>query len=117
MRQAENTSRGFTLLELMIAMALGLIVLSATVGLFKQAVSMNWVTSQRAELQSDFRGASNLLSRDIGMAGAGSLGQQGLAAGSLSLPVSGTPSVYPCSSSACSYVNGVPRGAPITSTQ
>jgi prepilin-type N-terminal cleavage/methylation domain-containing protein len=112
MRQAENTSRGFTLLELMIAMALGLIVLSATVGLFKQAVSMNWVTSQRAELQSDFRGASNLLSRDIGMAGAGSLGQQGLAAGSLSLPVSGTPSVYPCSSSACSYVNGVPIAYP-----
>ncbi len=113
MRQ-EKTTRGFTLLELMISMALGLIVLAAAAMLFQKAVSVNWVTSQRAELQSDFRGASNLLERDIGMAGSGSLGQQGLAAGSVALPVSGTASVYPCSSTTCSYVNGVPIAYPGT---
>jgi len=112
MRHAGNTSKGLTLLELMISMAVGLIVLEAAGMLFQKAVNMNWVTSQRAELQSDFRGASNLLERDISMAGSGSLGQQGLAAGSVSLPVSGTPPVYPCSSANCNYVNGLPIAYP-----
>jgi prepilin-type N-terminal cleavage/methylation domain-containing protein len=112
MRHRENSSRGFTLLEMMISLALGLTVLSAAAMLFQQAVKMNWVASQRAEMQSDFRAASNILARDIAMAGAGSLGQQGLAAGSISLPVSATASVYPCSSTACTYDNGVPVAYP-----
>ena len=116
MRHADNTSRGFTLLELTISLALGLIVLAATATLFYQSVKVNWVTSQRAELQSDFRAASNLLQRDIGMAGSGSLGQQGLAAGSVAMPsgVGVTVPVYPCSASACTYDNGVPVAYPGT---
>ena len=114
MQHREHTNRGFTLLELMIAMALGLVVLAATVTLFQQAVKMNWTTSQRAELQSDFRAASNLLSRDISMAGSGSLGQQGLAAGSVILPsgAGATIPVYPCSTVSCNYDNGVPVAYP-----
>ena len=114
MQHREHTTRGFTLLELTIAMALGLVVLAATVTLFQQAVKMNWTTSQRAELQSDFRAASNLLSRDISMAGSGSLGQQGLAAGSVILPsgAGATIPVYPCSTNSCNYDNGVPVAYP-----
>jgi len=104
MRHTGNTTRGFTLLEMMISLALGLTVISATLLLFKQSVSMNNVTSQRAELQSDFRAASNLLARDIGMAGAGSPGQTGLATGGV--PMTPTPAVYPCSTTTCNYING-----------
>jgi len=111
MRNAERTTRGFTLMELITAMALGLIVLGASATLYKQAITTNWVTSQRAELQSDFRAASNLLARDIAMAGSGSLGQQGLAAGAVILP-SATVPVYPCSSTSCNYDNGVPVAYP-----
>jgi len=112
--QQENTNRGFTLLELMVSMAVGLTVLGAAATLFYQSVKINWVTSERAELQSDFRAASNLLARDIGMAGSGSLGQEGLAAGSVALPVGGTVPVYPCSSTVCTYDNGVPVAYPNT---
>jgi prepilin-type N-terminal cleavage/methylation domain-containing protein len=108
MRQAESTNRGFTLLELMVSMALGLIVLGSAALLYKQAVNTTFLTSQKSEMQQDFRAVSNLLERDIGMAGAGSLGQQGLASGSIALPVSATPSVYPCSATTCNYINGAP---------
>ncbi len=99
-------SAGFTLLEMMISLALGLLVLSAAVQLYSQAVKATWVTSERSEMQQDFRAASNLLARDLSMAGAGALGEQGLSSKSVALPVSATPSVYPCSSTLCNYVNG-----------
>jgi prepilin-type N-terminal cleavage/methylation domain-containing protein len=110
MRRRQSTARGFTLVELMVSMALGLVVMASAAMLFKMAVNTNWTVSQRAELQSDFRAASNLLSQDIGMAGAGSPGQSGLATGSV--PVSSTPAVYPCSTSTCNYVNGAPVAYP-----
>jgi prepilin-type N-terminal cleavage/methylation domain-containing protein len=104
MRLRQETTRGFTLVELMTSMALGLIIMASAAMLFKMSVGLNFTTSQRAELQSDFRAASNLIAQDIGMAGAGSPGQAGLATGSV--PVSSTPSVYPCSTTTCNYING-----------
>jgi prepilin-type N-terminal cleavage/methylation domain-containing protein len=106
MRHTQDTSRGFTLLEMTISLAIGLVVLAAAVQLYSQAVKATMVTSQRAELQQDFRASANLLARDISMAGAGSLGQQGLSQNSVALPVSATLPIYPCSATACNYVNG-----------
>jgi prepilin-type N-terminal cleavage/methylation domain-containing protein len=102
------TTRGFTLLELMVSMALGLIVLATSLHLYTQSTKATWVTSQRAEMQQDFRAAANLLQRDISMAGAGALGQQGLAAYSVGLAsgAGATVPVYPCSTTTCNYVNG-----------
>jgi prepilin-type N-terminal cleavage/methylation domain-containing protein len=100
-------SRGFTLLELMVSMGVGLIVLGAALMLFKQAVTATWVTSQKSEMQQDFRAAGNLIARDVSMAGSGSLGQAGLAKNSIGLPFgTGILPVYPCSTTTCNYING-----------
>jgi prepilin-type N-terminal cleavage/methylation domain-containing protein len=106
MRNTTNSSRGFTLLELLISATLGLIVIGAAVSLFTQALKATWVTSEKGELQQDFRAAANLLQRDISMAGAGALGQQGMSTSAVGLPAgTGTKPVYPCSSTACNFVN------------
>ena len=107
MRRFDKT-RGFTLLELMVSMAIGLVILGAGLQLYLQCMRATFATSQKSEMQEDFRAAANLLQRDISMAGAGALGQQGLATSSIGLP-SGTGStvpVYPCSTTTCNYVNG-----------
>jgi len=62
---------GFSLVEMMIAMALGTIVLGAAVKIYLQGVGATWTVSQRAELQQDFRAASNMLTKDLSLAGAG----------------------------------------------
>ncbi len=62
---------GFSLLEMTIAVALGTLVLGAAVQLYTQAVGATWTVSQRAELQQDFRAASDILIKDLSLAGAG----------------------------------------------
>lgn len=111
-KRANNA--GFTFIELMIAMALGLIVMGAAVQLYSQAMKATWVTSERSEMQQDFRASSNLLARDLSMAGAGALGQQGLSSNSVALPTGTTP-VYPCSTTTCNYINSAPVSYPLVS--
>jgi len=85
----------------MIAMALGLVVLGASMQLFNQAMNATWAVSQRAEMQQDLRAASNLLTQDLSLAGAGMLNANiALASGTGTLPVYGTningaPVAYP----------------------
>ncbi|MGA2359724.1 MAG: prepilin-type N-terminal cleavage/methylation domain-containing protein [Terriglobales bacterium] len=62
---------GFSLLEMTIAVALGTLVLGAAVQLYSQAVAATWTVSQRAELQQDFRAASDMLTKDLSLAGSG----------------------------------------------
>jgi len=113
MSHTEKKRRGFTLLELMVSMAVGLIVIAGAVQLYSQAVKATFSTSQKAELQQDFRAAGNLMARDISLAGAGALGQQGLAASAIGLPAStGTLSVYPCTATVCNLVNGTAAAFP-----
>lgn len=72
MRTASTlNSRGFTLVEMLIALTLGLVVIAAAVQLFSRGVSATWVVSQRAELQQNARASSNLLTKDISLVGAG----------------------------------------------
>ena len=109
MRQTLRTTRGFTLVELMVSMGVGLVLMGSALLLYVQATKATFTTSERSEMQQDFRAASNILQRDISMAGAGSLGQQGLAAYSIGLPT-GAGSivpVYPCSTTTCNYANNV----------
>ncbi len=112
MRRANNSTSGFTLLELLMSATIGLLVIGSAVSLFTQGLKATWVTSQKSEMQQDFRAAANLLQRDISMAGAGALGQQGLSYNAVGLPVSPTKPVYPCSTTTCNYVNGVPIAFP-----
>ncbi len=112
MRRAHNSSRGFTLLELMISAGVGAVLLVAATQVFSRGVKAAWVTSQRAELQQDFRAAGNLLQRDISMAGAGALGQQGLSTSAVGLSNVIIP-VYPCTGlTTCNYINGAPVAYP-----
>src|SRR5258705_8590079 len=69
--QKANRNSGFTLIELMVSVALGLLVMAALGTLFKSGMDATLVVTQRAELQQNMRAAIELLSKDIGMAGLG----------------------------------------------
>ncbi len=72
MRRSFTTSiRGFTLMELMVSLVLGVMVVGAAVQLFSQGVDATWVVSQRAEMQQDLRAATDLMFKDISLAGSG----------------------------------------------
>jgi len=87
---------GFSLMEMMIAIALGSAVLAAAVQIYIQGVSATWTVTQRAEMQQDFRAASNMLTKDLSLAGAGL--KPGAA---IPLPTSSTIPVYGCDQSTC----------------
>lgn len=76
----QESRRGFTLLETMVSMAIGLIVMAAMASLFKTGMNSAQLVSQRAETQQNMRAAIDLMVKDIGMAGAG------LPSGGLQLP-------------------------------
>jgi prepilin-type N-terminal cleavage/methylation domain-containing protein len=92
---------GFSLLEMVIAMALGTIVLGVAVQLFSQGVAATWTVSQRAEMQQDFRAASEMLTKDLSLAGSG-LGNSV----QIGLPTTSTTPVYGCDQSLKCYING-----------
>ena len=99
---------GFSLLEMVISMALGTIVLGAAVQIYIQGVGATWTVTQRAELQQDFRAASNMLTKDLSLAGAG-MGN----GAAIALPSGVTPK-YGCDQASC-YLNGVAGTYPLQS--
>jgi prepilin-type N-terminal cleavage/methylation domain-containing protein len=80
MKRVRQNSKGFTLLELLVAMALGLLVMAAMASLFKTGLDSMMLITQRAETQQNMRAAIDLMVKDISMAGAG------LPAGGIQLP-------------------------------
>jgi prepilin-type N-terminal cleavage/methylation domain-containing protein len=110
-----NTKRGFSLIELMVAMAIGLIILGAATQLFKTAMDSTSLVTEQAEMQQNVRSALNLIARDVSMAGAG------LPPGGLALPYgAGTVSSrFGCDLTAKCYLvsykypNGPVGGAPV----
>jgi prepilin-type N-terminal cleavage/methylation domain-containing protein len=97
---SKQRESGFSLLEMVVATALGTIVLGAAVQVYIQGVSATWTVTQRAEMQQDFRAASNILTKDLSLAGAG-LGN----GAAFALPISATSPVYGCDQTKC-YING-----------
>src|ERR1700679_3814104 len=91
---------GFSLLEMVVSMALGMIILGAAVQVYVQGVAATWTVTQRAEMQQDFRAASNLLTKDLSLAGAG------LGNGAAIALSSTTPPLYGCDQTRC-YLNGL----------
>lgn len=102
-RRSTHRNRGFSLLEMTIAMALGTVVLAAAVQMYSRSLGATWIVSQRAEMQQDFRAAANMLTKDISMAGSG-MGnnvQIALPSGAgTQLPVYGCDQIPKC------YING-----------
>jgi prepilin-type N-terminal cleavage/methylation domain-containing protein len=70
-RRSANSSSGFSLIELLVALAVGMLVVGAAVKLFSQGMAATFVVSQRAGMQQDLRASSDLLFKDISLAGAG----------------------------------------------
>jgi prepilin-type N-terminal cleavage/methylation domain-containing protein len=108
----KTSSRGFSLIELLIALAVGTLVLGGAVQLFSRSVNAAWLVSQRSEMQQDARAASNLLTKDISLAGAG------LPSGGIAL-ASGTGSspVYGCSYNSTCYLGATGAAAVAYPTQ
>ena len=106
---------GFTLLEMMVAMALGLIVLGSAVQMFMAGMKTSTLVSNRSDMQQDLRAAVDLISKDISMAGSG------LPQGGLQLPngAGATASKIACSQtptcylSNTKYANGPVGTAPV----
>src|ERR1019366_8211939 len=95
--------RGFSMVELMVAMAVGLIVVGAATQLFQTAMKSTMLVTEQAEMQQNVRTALNLVARDVSMAGSG------LPPGGLALPygVNATPSHYACAAGPLCYLNTV----------
>ena len=62
---SEQKMRGFTLVELLVAVALGLIVLAATTSLFKSGMDATRLVSQSSEMQQNVRATVNLIAKDV----------------------------------------------------
>jgi prepilin-type N-terminal cleavage/methylation domain-containing protein len=98
--QKRNSQHGFTLVELMVSMALGLIVMTAMASLFKTGVQSVLTVSQRADTQANMRAGMDLMVKDISLAGAG------LPSGGLQLPIGGgaSTSKFGCDQTGTCYV-------------
>jgi prepilin-type N-terminal cleavage/methylation domain-containing protein len=96
-----NKTRGFSMVELMVAMAVGLIVMSAATQLFKSGMDTTMLITQQAEMQQNVRAALNLIAKDVSMAGAG------LPPGGVNLPYGTgyTASKFGCNQTPTCYVN------------
>lgn len=97
-----KSASGFTLTELMIAIAVGLIVMGALATLFKSGMDSAMIVTQRAETQQNMRAAIDLMVKDISMAGAG------LPSGGIQLPTGtgASASLYGCDQSGTCHVSG-----------
>ncbi len=96
-----QSERGFTLMEMLIAIAVGLLVMGAIASLFKTGMDSAMLVTQRAETQQNMRAAIDLMVKDISMAGAG------LPAGGIQLPIGGSgASLYGCDQSGTCHVSG-----------
>jgi prepilin-type N-terminal cleavage/methylation domain-containing protein len=78
-----RSARGFTLVELMISMAIGLTVMAAMASLFNTAMTSTMLVTQRSETQQNMRAGLDLMVKDLSLAGAG------LPSGGIQLPING----------------------------
>jgi Tfp pilus assembly protein PilW len=95
-----KSSRGFSLLELMIASTLGIMVILAMTMLFRQGMNTTFMVTQRAETQQNLRASIELMTKDLSMAGAG------LPSGGLQLATSNGVTKVACNQTGTCYVPG-----------
>lgn len=94
--RSTKRQRGFSLIEMMIAMIAGTVVMGGAVQLYSMAVSSTWTVSQRSELQQDFRAASDMMTRDLSLAGAGLNDGAAIQLPSAAIPVYGCDTTGAC---------------------
>lgn len=98
--QKRNPGHGFSLVELLISIAVGVLVFAALSSLFKSALDSSMLVMQRAETQQNMRAAIDLMVKDISLAGAG------LPSGGIQLPNGGAASLseYGCDQTGACHV-------------
>jgi len=72
-KELVNTQRGFTLIELMISITIGLIVLAAVLGMFVSMIKSDSDNLKAIRLNQDLRATMSLIIRDMRRAGADAL--------------------------------------------
>ena len=70
-RASYRSSRGFSIMELIIAMGLATVVLGGALALTSQAIGISDLVSQRSEMQQNGRVAINMMALDASLAGTG----------------------------------------------
>jgi len=95
-----DKARGFTMVELLVAMAIGLIVIGAATSLFNTAMNSTTLITEQADMQQNVRAALNMIAKDVSMAGSG------LPSGGLALPygAGATASRYACNQGGTCYL-------------
>jgi len=93
-RVRKGSNPGFSLIELVLAMALGVIITAAAAKLYSYGMDATWVVQQRAEMQQDLRAAEGMVRKDISLAGAGLTSISGE---SVALPSALATPIYGCS--------------------
>jgi prepilin-type N-terminal cleavage/methylation domain-containing protein len=93
-----NSQRGFSLLEMLVASAIGLIAVMAMTQMFNMGMNATLTVTQRADTQENMRAAIELMTKDISMAGAG------LPSGGLQLANAGGITKVACNQSGTCYV-------------
>jgi len=96
-----RSAAGFTLVEMLVAMATGTLVLSGSVYLFSRALEGAYVSTNNSAAQQNARAAMNLMHRDFSLTGTG------LPQGGVSLPsgTNATASLLGCDSTQCYLQN------------
>jgi hypothetical protein len=93
---------GFSLMELVIVVALSVMMVGIALSMFKQGTEVSTLVTERAQLQQDVRAAEDLIIRDFSMAGAG------LPYGGVQLSNGGLAPRYGCDQTGVCWV---PNGA------
>lgn len=94
--------KGYSLVELLIAMALGLIVVGAGMAIFRSATNVTQLTFSRSDMQQNARGALAIITRDLSQASIG-IPQSGVA-----LPSGGAGNALAaCGPTQCYLQNGI----------
>ena len=79
MVSSSSRHRGFTLVELLIGVTLGLIVIAGATQLFTKAMTVSDQLNNRGEMQQNARSGINSLVQDLSLAGTGGMPQTGIA--------------------------------------
>jgi len=95
--------QGFTIVELLVAIAVTLIVMTATMMIYHRSVQVSGIVTNRAEIQSELRAAADQIARDLNQAGTG------IPIGGLPIPSSATGGANPlfgCDAGQCYFTSG-----------
>jgi hypothetical protein len=100
MRKANRSCRGFSLIEILITLGLGIVILAATTSLLRSSLDLVDTTTLVGEMHQNARVGLNLVARDLSMAG------WGIPTGGIQLPEGGSAkmSQYACDEEGC-YVD------------